>query len=440
MRSRPPIPNRDLGGGFTLNNPDDGTAITEMFTLDDGLLMVTEKCTYRLQVADQIDPERKNPALPHNFQQKLFDHGVKSNLLCRTLLQSKVLFRKEFQTIDVQRAMQLSFEALSDLVSMDEATQEFKSAETAAIEKAQEQQKQQRSLTVPAVGNVRGHCKTFMQKADHFVLSLWAIVRLFYPDLNAKGKGWEAFHELIKDRYGEDDDFAKFAAWATPVLALIRNTRDCLEHGNRKGVKTADFEPHADGTIAAPSIEIDFRKTSHDRCSISWFMDQTTKAPGRLRIDHRPCVRQKHSALRRYAHDDRRSLRGLSEGLARHIRLRDVLWRRPVCAVRLDSERRAEPDGCSLGFRFVCGHRNARLLRARTAQPVVHSGIRDLMHARVGVWIPSGRLAFRTRRGDLGASGAAPLAPCRIYSEFAPGLSASAVKNRRGRYGRRKQI
>jgi hypothetical protein len=276
MNKRPPMPDRDLGGSFTLNNPDDGTAITEMFTLDDGLLMITEKCTYRLRVADQIDPERKNPSLPHNFQQKLFDHGVNSELLCRTLLQAKVMFRKEFQGIDVQRAMQLSFDALSDLVSMHETMQEFVSAESSAIEKAKTVGHQQRSQTIPAVGNVRDRCKTFMQKADHFVVSLMDIVRLFYPDM--KGKGWDAFHELVKTRYGADDVFAKVMELTTPLLRLIRNARDCLEHGNLEGVQTADFEAQADGTIAVPSIEIDFRKSSHDRCPISWFMEQTTQA------------------------------------------------------------------------------------------------------------------------------------------------------------------
>jgi len=267
---------RDLGGSFTLNNPDDGTAITEMFTLGDGLLMITEKCTYRLQIADQIDPDRKNPSLPHNFQQKLFDHGVNSKLLCRTLLQAKVMFRKEFQAIDVQRGMQLSFDALSDAVSMHETMQEFKSAESAAMERAKTFGRQLRSQAVPAVGNVRGRSKTFMQKADHFVVSLMDIMRLFYPDM--KGKGWGAFHQLVKTSYGADDVFAKVTELTTPLLRLIRNARDCLEHGNREGVKTADFEPQANGTIALPSIEIDFRKSSHDRCPISWFMEQTTKA------------------------------------------------------------------------------------------------------------------------------------------------------------------
>jgi hypothetical protein len=275
MKNRPPMPNRDLGGMFTLNNPDDGTPVTNMVKLNEEfLLIITEKCTYRLQVADQIDPDRTNPALPPNFQQKLFDHGTKSDLLCRTLLQAKVMFRKEFQSVDIDRAMQLSFDALGDLVSMHEAAQAFKSAEQEAIEKAKILERKDRSQTIPAVGNVRGHCKTFMQKADHFAVSLLAIVRLFYPEM--KAKGWEDFHQLVKSRYGESDVFCKVSELATPFLLLVRRARDCLEHGNFKGVKTSDFEPQPDGTIALPSIEIDFRKSSHDRCPVSWFMEGTT--------------------------------------------------------------------------------------------------------------------------------------------------------------------
>jgi hypothetical protein len=270
------MPSRDSGGKFTLNNPDDGTPIIEMFKLGDGLLMITEKCTYRMQVADQIDPDRKNPALPPNFQQKLFDHGTKSDLLCRTLLHAKVMFRKEFQSIDIERAMQLAFDALSDLVSMDETAQAFKAAEQAAIEKATALKQKDASLTIPAVGNVRGHCKTFTQKADHFAAALLGILRLFYPEL--KGKAWSDFHDLAKARYGEADNFFKVSELTTPLLQLVRNTRDCLEHGNLKGVETKDFELQPDGTIAPPTIEIDFRKTAQERCPISWFMQETTKA------------------------------------------------------------------------------------------------------------------------------------------------------------------
>src|SRR5215469_3748843 len=118
MKAPPPMPSRDLGGMFTIDNPDDETPIKKMFAPNDGLLLISEKCTYRVQVADQIDPDRKNPALPPNIQQKLFDYGTNSQLVCRTLLQARAIFRKEFQSINIGRAMQLSFEALGELVSM----------------------------------------------------------------------------------------------------------------------------------------------------------------------------------------------------------------------------------------------------------------------------------------------------------------------------------
>lgn len=276
MDTRPPLPRRDLGGRFSINNPDDGTPIKEMFKLGDGLLLITEKCTYRMQVADQIDPDRKNPSLPPNFQQKIFDHGTESDLLCRTLLQAKVMFRKEFQSIDNDHAMQLAFDAFSDIVSTHEAGQVFVSAEKAAIEKSASLETKDASQTIPAVVNVRSHCKTFAQKADHFAVSLLGIVRLFYPEL--RKKNWDDFHKMVTSLYGEDDPFHKVLGMTVPFLQLIRNTRDCLEHGNLNGVKTSDFAPQPDGSIALPSIEVDFRKSTHPRCPISWFMEQTTRA------------------------------------------------------------------------------------------------------------------------------------------------------------------
>src|SRR5271157_2905851 len=67
MSTPPPHP-RDRGGMFMLKNPDDGSPIREVIVLGDRLLSITEKCTYAIQTADQIDPGHTNPDLPHNFQ------------------------------------------------------------------------------------------------------------------------------------------------------------------------------------------------------------------------------------------------------------------------------------------------------------------------------------------------------------------------------------
>ena len=269
MKNRPPMPIRDSGGSFQINNPDDGTPIREMFSLGDGLLIITDKCTYKIRVADQIDPERKNSALPHNFQQKLFDHGITSELLCRTLWHAKIMFRKEFQTIDVERAKHLSFDALSDIVAMNETAHAFKTAEQAALEKTKNLERKDLSLTIPSVGNVQAHCKTFFQKAYHFSSSLLQIVRLFYPET----KNWDDLLELVKSKYGEDDYFYKVLQIAVPRLKLVGAARNCLDHHNVKGVITRDFEPQADGTIASPTIEINRDGNILDRSSISLLME-----------------------------------------------------------------------------------------------------------------------------------------------------------------------
>jgi len=105
--------------------------------------------------------------------------------------------------------------------------------------------------------------------------ALRRLLRLFYPEL--KGEGWDALCELVKARYGENDPFYRVLQLTTPFLQLVRNARDCLEHGNLKGAQAIDFELQPDGTIAPPSIEIDFRKSALDRCPISRFMEETTK-------------------------------------------------------------------------------------------------------------------------------------------------------------------
>jgi hypothetical protein len=276
MTKLPPMPARDRAGMFSLNNPDDGTPIKEMFKLGESLLFVTEKCTYRMQLADQIDPQRKNPALPYNVHQKIFNYGITSELLCNTLLLAKVMFRKECQPqLDIDQAMHLAFNAFGELVAMHETAASFRSAEKEAISKAERLQQQDRSLAIPAVGNVRAQCKTFMQKADHFATALMNIVRLFYAD--QKGKNWDDFHELVTSQYGSDDNFSKVTGLTVPFLRLVRDARDCLEHHN-KGVTTEDFHLQADGLVSPPTIEIDFRKSRHERCPVAWFMEETTKA------------------------------------------------------------------------------------------------------------------------------------------------------------------
>jgi hypothetical protein len=110
-----------------------------------------------------------------------------------------------------------------------------------------------------------------MQQADHAVGDLLDIVRLFYPEI--KKTPWVALYEKISREFGNEDAFVKFLDHAIPFFRLVRNTRDCLEHKNAKGVTVKDFEVQADGQLHPPMIEIDFRESEHPIVAVSVFMN-----------------------------------------------------------------------------------------------------------------------------------------------------------------------
>jgi len=90
--------------------------------------------------------------------------------------------------------------------------------------------------------------------------------------------GWRDFADFVRTTFGEQDDFAKLTAVTAPFLQLVRDVRDCLEHGNiHNGVVIKDFTIGANGAIALPSIEIDFRDTKRPAVSISYFMPEATE-------------------------------------------------------------------------------------------------------------------------------------------------------------------
>jgi len=83
-----------------------------------------------------------------------------------------------FQSVDIDRAMQLSFDALNDLVSMHEAAQAFKVNRAGGHEKARALNEKIGPQTIPA-GATFGALQDLHAKARPFACMLLAIVRLF---------------------------------------------------------------------------------------------------------------------------------------------------------------------------------------------------------------------------------------------------------------------
>jgi hypothetical protein len=183
------------------------------------------------------------------------------------------MFKEEFQDIDIHRALSHSFNALSNLVAMRDAITAFEAKVEVAVAKVEGSERKGSSLVLPAAGGVREDCKAFIQRADHFSHDLLEIVRLFYPEM--KKKGWQDFWDIVEQLYGPGDQLTNLLAKAAPVLQLLRDTRDCLDH-HLQGVTILDFAAQPDGGIFLPSIEINFKKSRHPRVSVILFMQAIT--------------------------------------------------------------------------------------------------------------------------------------------------------------------
>jgi hypothetical protein len=267
------MPMRDGAGSFEINNPDDGTAIKEMLSFRKRMLLITEKCTYEVQLADQIDPGRTNPDLPHNVQRKLFDLGITSDALCKTLLQANMLFKDGFLPIDLDAAKALAMQALIEFASMKRVATEFKDLERIEIEKYQRAKQQARSVFIPSIGGIDGHCKTFAQKAHYFGRALISLARLFVKGVS----NWDEVKEAVRARYGDSDVLSKLLNEIIPQVKLVLHLRDALEHQN-KSVTVKDFTIEQDGTISPPTVELNFRGSALPRCSVSSLMEGLLEA------------------------------------------------------------------------------------------------------------------------------------------------------------------
>jgi hypothetical protein len=228
MNERPIDKVRNAGLSVTL--PPDTGGITDMSEINGALHMIGSSAIYRVQLADEIDPERTNIAIP-NTHQKVMSYGADFLYVRQTLMTARRLFSNKVlgPAFDYKTGINLSFEALQDLVAMHDIRKNVLARFDKIAEDLKNLAVEGRSMTVPSTGDVRGESKAFLQKADHVGVALFNVVKLFYGD--EIGPRWfESLHKLTSEKYGNNDEFTKFLKAVLPFLQFVRNARNAVEH------------------------------------------------------------------------------------------------------------------------------------------------------------------------------------------------------------------
>jgi len=243
--------------GVTMSLPPDTGDITDMGEINGALHMIGGSAIYRVQLADEIDPQRTNIAIP-NTHQKVLSYGTEFPYVRQTLMTARRLFSNNVlgPAFDYKTGINLSFEALQDLASMHDIRRDLRARFDKIVEDLKNPAVGRRSITVPSMGDVRGETNAFLQKADHVAVALFNITKLFYGD--EIGPRWfSSLHKLASEKYGDNDLFTEFLKAALPFLQFVRNARNAVEHPDQtKTVKATDISLQPSGELNPPSIAV----------------------------------------------------------------------------------------------------------------------------------------------------------------------------------------
>lgn len=256
---------------------DDDSPITGFIVVDDQMHVIKERGVYRVMLADEIDPDRKNPSIPNTFQ-RVLRMGSDSELIGRTLLTAQNLFKSAYlpKEVDCDRGLSLALDITKHLVSMNLAADSLRDKEEMTVAASDVTTRKDRSVIVPDVGVVEAECKAFLQQAGHVQRELLEIARLFYKDQKFR-KWFDSFANLMSQTLDDSDEFLEFLNSALPLLRFVRDARNCIEHPKETElVKVTDFFINSDGKFVAPTIEVIHPTSPLAPTDVSTFMRQIT--------------------------------------------------------------------------------------------------------------------------------------------------------------------
>nr|WP_129591662.1 MULTISPECIES: hypothetical protein [unclassified Pseudomonas] len=265
---------RDSAGSLTISTPDDDTPIRELISTDERLLIVKDKAIYEIALADQIDPERTNPAIPNTIQ-KILSFGATDSWVGAVILTSRELFLSScFDSNIGRKAFNLTLEIAQDIAGAKQILQEYSKRESESIESVDLNIRQDRSFVLPAAGNVETTCNEYLQRVEHAFRELFKLAQLFYPDVSSGT--WDSLKAKIDSGPQDIDNFSIFLESSIGFPKLIKNARNCVEHPRPdQRIVVNDFRIDQNNNLVPPTIEVVHSKTPMSTTLVKGFFESS---------------------------------------------------------------------------------------------------------------------------------------------------------------------
>lgn len=283
MASKRPIDRFREGAGSTTVPPECGNIVAVFGSEQQRRMYLL--CEHGISsgiFADQIDPERKNAAIPQIVQQMELDFGANDEFVRQTVGMAMSLFKDGTHLPEAFDREAAFFDALSvakDLGELTHTIAELSRSADAIREKAANGKLDPAKL--PKTQNLRGRAN---QSIGHMAEVRTATIRLvqkFYPKDDPK-VGWsQALKREFEARLPEGDEELIYLIGCVDFLRKVVDWRNALEHPKAgQQVTFLDYELSADGEIIHPTIEIEHNASPVPRQDMIQFLTGAVSSLG----------------------------------------------------------------------------------------------------------------------------------------------------------------
>lgn len=213
-------------GGFRMEMESE---ISSLIKVKGDMICITKKAIRSIITADIIDPQKINPNVRHS-QQIITPYGSDNNYVGGILQQAHELFKSHVlpKKIDCQQGVDVAFDTLIKLLALQNLTENY-ILEEDDINRVPLSPKKDGSLEIPFIKNLQEKIKDIIKTADHSILLMIELVRIFYPEIRNK-KWCDQLAQRIKSESGEDSKEFLYLEKINAYTALIRDMRNKIEH------------------------------------------------------------------------------------------------------------------------------------------------------------------------------------------------------------------
>lgn len=262
-------------GGAQASVPD-GQPIIRMFVFADRLFLMTASSIFAAKLADEVDPDRLNNAIPQVVQQEELSYGASDELIQGTVSITDELLRNGAPHLpdgfDVAKCQTLGLQTAHELAAINDEIRWLHSKQE-EIDQGFAAGRWNRAF-IPRTQNLRGRSDQAIAHARQAALNIIAVAELFYPKARPNLPWRAALDGALRKHLSADDPFLPtFVEIADDIEGIIQHRNAAVHPDQVKWVRYLDHELSANDKIIAPTIEVRHPDWPLDRTDLIQYLE-----------------------------------------------------------------------------------------------------------------------------------------------------------------------